>query len=203
MATNEPAGPWSSDCRIEIGRVLAGAEGPMTIPELASATGRDPSNLKKVADAMAAEGTLRRQEAPPAALGKRGPKAKSSYTIATGIEAPVEGPCEGPPNSDALGPGDQLIFLEAAAPDANLLECLSGPQVSARVEWSALCDGGGQELMLAVRGPGAADTSLDLMGALSAAKVKARRVTVAKVDSGAELASWAARSRRADKGGRS
>jgi len=54
--------------------------------------------------------------------------------------------------------------------------------------------------MIALRGPDAVNASLDLMGAFKAAKLKARRVAIAKIDSAAELPAWATRSRQLARG---
>jgi hypothetical protein len=83
--------------------------------------------------------------------------------------------------------------LDATEPGPELLRCLATISVSSGVHWAALCDGADQELMIALRGPGAVNASLDFMGALKEAKLKARRVTVAKIDSATELSAWAGR----------
>ncbi len=168
----------------------------MTAAEIAAATGRDSSNVKRAADGLAQRGVLERRPPPAPADGKRGPKTKSGYAFAPGAQAAFEAACGPEPDPGSLAPGDQLIFLDAREPSPDLLDCLAAAAVSARVDWAALCDGADQELMIALRGPDAVNTSLDLMGAFKAAKLRARRVAVAKVDSAPELSSWAARARQ-------
>lgn len=166
----------------------------MTAAEIAAATSRDRSNVKRAADDLADHGILEQRDPPASAGGKRGPKTRSSYAFAPGAQDAFEVACGPEPDPGSLAPGDQLIFLDAREPGSDLLDCLTDPAVAARVHWAALCDGADQELMIAVRGPDAVNASLDLMGAFKAAKLKARRVAVAKVDSAAELSAWAGRS---------
>lgn len=193
--------PWTSECRIAIGRALVRSSGDsMTAAEIAAATGRDRSNVKRAADDLADHGVLERRDPPAPVGGKRGPKTRSSYAFAPGAQDAFEMACGLEPDPGSLAPGDQLIFLDAREPGSDLLDCLTDAAVSARVHWAALCDGADQELMIALRGPDAVNASLDLMGAFKAAKLKARRVAVAKVDSATELSAWAGRSRQLARG---
>lgn len=193
--------PWGGECRIAIGRALAHQHGgPMTAGEIAMATGRDRSNVKRSADELAELGLLERREAPAREKVGPGPKAKSCYAFAPGGQETFEETFGPEPEPGYLAPGDQLIFLEAREPGPDLLDCLASAAVSARIHWAALCDGTDQELMIALRGPDAVNASLDLMGAFKAAKLRARRVAVAKIDSAAELSAWATRSRRLPRG---
>jgi len=193
--------PWTSECRIAIGRALErSSRESMTAAEISGATGRDRSNVKRAADDLVEHGALERREPPAPTGGKRGPKTRSSYAFAPGAQDAFEVACGPEPAPGSLAPGDQLIFLDASEPGADLLDCLTDAAVSARVHWAALCDGADQELMIALRGPDAVNASLDLMGAFKAAKLKARRVAVAKVDSAAELSGWAGRSRQLARG---
>jgi hypothetical protein len=186
------AHPWTTECRAAIGRALVRHGGePMTAPEFADATGKHPSNVKKAADALTQHGALEQRDPPALPNSRPGPRAKSSYAFAPGAQDAFEVACGPEPDPGSLAPGDQLIFLDAREPDSDLLDCLARAAVSARVHWSALCDGTGQELMIALRGPNAVNASLDLMSAFKAAKLKARRVAVAKIDSAAELSAWA------------
>jgi hypothetical protein len=191
----EPADPWSSESRIAIGRALTRYDGgPMTAAEIATESGRDHSNVRKTADGLVDLGVLELREPPVPTDGKPGPRTKNSYAFAQGAREAFEANHGSQPEPGTLEAGDQLIFLDAREPGTDLLECLANATISARVQWAALCDGGDQELMIAVRGPNAVDASLDLMGAFRAAKLQARRVSVAKVDSATELATWASRS---------
>jgi hypothetical protein len=168
----------------------------MTAAEIAEESGRDHSNVKKTADGLVNQGVLELRE-PPAPKGdKPGPKTKNSYAFAPGAREAFEAIYGPEPELGSLAAGDQLIFLDVREPGPDLLNCLADATISARVRWAALCVGGEQELMIAVRGPDAVDASLDLMGAFTAAKLKARRVSVAKVDAAAELSTWAGRSGR-------
>lgn len=168
----------------------------MTAAEFAHATGRHPSNIKKAADALVEQGFLEQRDPPAPLSSKPGPRTKSSYAFAAGMQAGFEAACGPEPDPGSLAAGDQLIFLDVQEPEADLLDSLAGAAVSARIHWSALCDGANQELMIALRGPDAVNASLDLMTAFKAAKLKARRVSVTKIDSAAELSTWASGSRQ-------
>lgn len=189
--------PWTSECRVAIGRALVRRGGePMTAAEFADATGKHPSNVKKTADALAELGAFEQRDPPATASSRPGPRTKSSYAFAPGAQEAFEVSCGPEPDPGLLAAGDQLIFLDTQEPGSDLLDCLARAAISARVHWSALCDGADQELMIALRGPDAVNASLDLMGAFKAAKLKARRVAVTKIDSAAELSAWASGSRR-------
>jgi len=189
--------PWNSESRIAVGRALMSHdEAPMTAAQIAAQSGRDHSNVKRTADGLVHLGVLELREPPTPADGKPGPRTKHSYVFAKGAREAFEA-FQGPEaEPGTLEAGDQLVFLDAREPGPDLLECLANATISARIQWAALCDGGDQELMIAVRGPNAVDASLDLMGAFKAAKLQARRVSIGKVDSAAELATWASRSGR-------
>lgn len=162
----------------------------MTAAEFAHATGRHPSNIKKAADALVKQGLLEQRDPPAPLSSKPGPRTKSSYAFAAGMQADFEAACGPEPDPGSLAAGDQLIFLDVQEPGADLLDSLARAAVSARIHWSALCDGANQELMIALRGPDAVNASLDLMTTFKAAKLKARRVSVTKIDSAAELSTW-------------
>jgi hypothetical protein len=193
----EIADPWNSESRIAVGQALMGNDGaPMTAAEIATESGRDPSNIRRTADGLVDLGVLELREPPTPKGGKPGPRTKNNYAFAHGAREAFEATHGLEAEPGTLVAGDQLIFLDAREPGADLLGCLANATISARIHWAAVCDGGDQELMIAVRGPNAVNASLDLMGAFKAAKLRARRVSIAKVDSAAALATWASRSAR-------
>jgi hypothetical protein len=200
-AMANPSHPWTSECRIAIGRVLVRhGGGPLTATEIGAESERNASNVKKAADGLVADGVLQKRDPPVPAVARPGAKARNCYAFAPGAQDAFEAAWGPEPNPGSLAPGDQLIFLDAREPGPGLLDCLTNAALSARVHWAALCDGTDQELMIALRGPNAVNASLDLMGAFKAAKLKARRVAIAKIDSAAELSAWAAQSQQLARG---
>src|SRR3954454_4471772 len=189
------------ECRIAVGRVLVRhGGGALTATEIGVESERNASNVKKGADGLVGDGVLQKLDPPVPAVRRPGAKARNSYAFAPGARDAFEVACGPEPDPGSLAPGDQLIFLDAREPGLDLLDCLANAAVSARVHWAALCDGIDQELIIALRGPDAVNASLDLMGAFKAAKLKSRRVAVAKIDSAAELSAWAAQSRQLARG---
>jgi len=183
---------WSRESRIAIGRALVETHPvPMSAAELASATGKDPSNTKKIADELVGDGGLEHVK-PRSPEGRAGRRTRQAFAFAPGErDRFVAFFGEGP--STSLHPGQHLVFVDTSALNDGLLDCLARPGLVARASWSALCDGERQELVIAFDGPTAADASLDLMAALSADTVKATRASVSKVSSSSNLLRWAAR----------
>ena len=186
---------WTGESRIALGRALVRVHPePASAAELASATGRDASNTRKVADGLVEAGVLERVEPATPAKGGAGRPPGRAFIFAPGErDRFVER--FGRLDSPGLTPGQQLVFVDARTLGNNLLACLVQPELLRGMVWSALCDGRRQELVLAFEGTHAVETSMDLMSALSAAKVKASRASVSKVDTPAELARWVKRAR--------
>jgi hypothetical protein len=182
-------GVWDRQSRIAIGRALLRMHpAPMSAAELASAIGKDPSNTKKIADELVAAGGLEQRE-PRSSEGRAGRRTSRVFAFAAD-EGDRFAALFGEDSPTGLSPGQQLVFIDAGALGDDLLRSLTRPGLVARAAWSALCDGERQELVIAFDGPGAVDTSLDLMAALSTAKVKATRASVSKVDTPAKLLHW-------------
>lgn len=187
---------WMGESRIALGRALVRVHPePASAAELGSATGRDPSNMRKTADDLVHAGALERVEPPPKAVkGGAGRRPRRAFVFAPGEhDRFVER--FGEPSPPGLSPGQQLVFVDARTLDDGLLDCLARPELLPGMTWSALCDGQRQELVLVFEGAHAIETSMDLMSALSAVKVKASRASVSKVDTSAELARWVTRAR--------
>lgn len=174
----------------------------LTAPELAVATGMDRSNAKKLADELVDAGLLERRD-PPAQRGRRGRPPTAAFGLAPSAAAKLEASLPRPAPLGTLSPGHQLVFVELGGDaDDSVVELLTRSDVVAGAAWSGLCDGRRQELVIAFEGAGAVDASLDLMALFAAAKLKATRVAVAKVESATELLEWARRSRRPGRGSR-
>jgi hypothetical protein len=185
----EADGPWHRQSRIAIGRALLRTHpAPMSATEIASATGKDPSNTKKIADELVEAGGLKHLE-PKSSEGRAGRRTQRVFAFADGEQDRFVASF-GEDRPAGLSPGQQLVFVDASALGGDLLHSLARPELVARAAWSALCDGERQELAIAFDGPAAVDASLDLMAALSAAKVKATRASVSKVDTPGELHRW-------------
>lgn len=183
---------WDRESRIAIGRALLQSHPvPLSATELASATGKDPSNTKKIADDLVGAGGLKHVK-PQSPEGRAGRKTRWAFAFIPG-ERDRFVALFGEDASIGLSPGQHLVFVDVSALDDGLLGCLARPELVARASWSALCDGERQELVIAFDGPAAVDTSLDLMAALSAATVKATRASVSKISSPSELLRWADR----------
>jgi hypothetical protein len=183
---------WAKEGLIAIGRALLQSHpAPMSAAELASAMGRDPSNTKRAADALVEAGGLTYAK-PQQVEDRAGRKTQSAFVFAAG-ERDRFLRLFGKPGPEDLRQGQQVVFVDASVIDNDLLGCLARTELLARASWSALCDGARQELVIAFDGPAAVETSLDLMAALSAAKIAATRATVAKVDGSAELLRWVRR----------
>lgn len=177
---------WNGDVRLSIGKALLAA-GPsgMDAKELAAATGRDPSNLRKVAQALVAEGLLEHRL--PRSTGKRpGRQSKAAFALSKDEEERLREILEERHEVGKLRPFQQLVFVEAGTKMDSLMDALAKEETLARAAWTGLCDGTRQELMVAFEGSGAVDASLDLMAIFSATGLEASRVTLGKVESAAD-----------------
>jgi DNA-binding MarR family transcriptional regulator len=183
---------------ILIGRaLLLATRDALTATELADATGRDPSNLKKVADAMVDAGLLTR-ETPAHRANRRGRRPRSAYALdPTGREA-LERLLAQTTEAGRLRPGQQLVFAELGDPHIeDLLHVIGDSGAATQATWSALCDGDRQEYMIAFEGDGSDQLAVDLMAALSAAKIRVRRASVSNVRPISETLEQARRATRA------
>jgi hypothetical protein len=177
---------WGSNARQAIGSALveAGPEG-MTAAELAAATGKDQSNLKKVADELVQEGVLRITR--PAPSSRRGRRASTAFAFSEGERERFETFVSEPRQRGVLEPGVHLVIVDAPAKDESLSEVLSEAEAVREVAWSVYIDGERPELAFAFRGSDAVDDSLDLMAIFAAAELEARRASVGKVETPEEL----------------
>ena len=197
----QPGEVWVRESRITVGRALAVSQ-PASATEIATRARKDPSNTKKVVDALVEAGALTVVE-PPAPSGERtGRPPERLYDFAPG-ERERFLHLFGGPDPMQLSAGQHLVFVEVGSLADDVLEILSRPELVARAAWSALCDGRRQELIIGFDGDQAVEGSMDLMAALSAAKVAATRAAVSKVDTTTELVRWAHNARAARPGGRS
>jgi hypothetical protein len=185
---------WDGEARQDLGRaLLRGESEAMTAPELALATGKDQSNMRRLAEELVAEGLLLPRD-PPASSGRRGRRPKTAFAFAGGEQEKLEASLQDRGELGRLRPRQQLVFVEATSKMNDLLAVLSDREVMARAAWSGLCDGSRQEFLIAFEGTDAIDASLDLMAALSAAEIRATRASVGKVEPAADLVESARRS---------
>jgi IclR helix-turn-helix domain len=186
-AERQSGSAWNRQTRIAVGRALLSAHPePMSAAELAAATSKDPSNVRRLADELVATGVLDAVD-PPAGgqKGKGGRRPERLFAFAAGErDSFVDrfGEADGP----GLKPGNQLVFVDISSLGEELVDCLSRPQLS-RAKWAAVCDGTRQELVIAFEGEDAGEASLDLMAALATAKAAAARAVVSELCSGVEL----------------
>lgn len=187
---------WTGESRIALGRALLLVHPePASAAELASVTRKDASNTRKIADDLVEAGALEHAEPRRLIKSRTGRRPGRAFVFAPGErDRFVE--LFGEAGSPTLNPGQQLVFADASTLGDDLLGCLAQLELLRGATWSALCDGQRQELVIAFEGAHAVETSMDLMAALSAAKAKASRVSVCKVDTPAELAHWASRAYR-------
>jgi DNA-binding MarR family transcriptional regulator len=189
---------WSRPAELLIGRaLLLAARDVLTAAELADATGRNPSNLKKVADEMVDTGLLTR-ETPTVDANRRGRRPRSAYALGPGARTALERHLAQTIEPGRLGPGQQLVFAEFADPGIeDLLHVISNSGAAGQATWSALCDGDRQEYVIAFDGDGSDRLAVDLMAALSAAKIRVRRTSVSQVRPMSEMLEQARRALRA------
>jgi hypothetical protein len=186
---------WNREASLALGRALLASEsGTMTAAELALATGKHSSNVKRLADDLVEEGLLQHRD-PPDREGSPGRRPTAAFALADEEQAALEASLRNRGEVGRLSQGQQLIVIDAGGEDTDLLGLLSEVEMLARATWAARCDGSREELLVAFDGAGAIDASLDLMAILSAAGLEATRATVSKVESGAELVRGARRRR--------
>lgn len=179
--------PWNRKTRIELGRALLTAHPqPLSAAQLAAATRKDPSNVRKIASELVTAGVIDSVE--PSAerkTGKGGRKPNRLFAFAAGEwEKFAERftSADGP----TLANGSQLVFIDISSLRKDLVECLARPSLSS-ARWAAVCDGKRQELVVAFEGEDAGQAALDLMGALGSAEAEASRAVVSELCSGVEL----------------
>jgi hypothetical protein len=181
------ADPWNRKTRIELGRALLFAHPqPLSAAQLAAATRKDPSNVRKIADGLVTAGVIHSVEpSVERKTGRGGRKPDRLFAFAAGEREKFAAQfttADGP----AIANGSQLVFVDISSLPKELVECLARPSLS-RAKWAAVCDGKRQELVVAFEGETAGQAALDLMGALGAAEAEASRAVVSELCSGVEL----------------
>ena len=180
--------------RLALGQaLLTSSQEYLTASELAEATGKDASNVGKLAERMVADGLLRSRE-PRRIGGHRGRRPSKEYALMAGgrvrldelLETRIPG---------ALCRGQQLILAEVDQRTyGDLLLVLSDTSVLSQATWSALWHGDRQEYVIAFGD----DDGLvgDMAAALDAAGIPFRRTTVVNVGSAQQLVAQARRASR-------
>jgi hypothetical protein len=158
----------------------------MTAAQLSLATGRDQSNLKKLADEMVKEGALRKTAPPPNSLPGR--PARAAFVFEDGERERFEALVDEEGDLGLLKLGLQIVVVDADEKMESLSEVLSEADVVRSAVWTAFFDGSQSELLIAYQGEDAVDDSRDLMALLKSAELKARRASVTKVSTSTELA---------------
>lgn len=183
-------GAWRQAGWLLIGRALLERGEPMTAGEIAAAIGKDQSNTRRAAQAMAKAGLLEEQPS-TREHARPGRKARIEFALPSSSVATLEHAL-----AEAVVPGmlrraQQLVFVQADGPALRrMTDALAEAGFGARGSWSAICDGAPQEYVLAFDGAEAVRAAVDLMSMLSAAEVACRRVGVVELMSARELASW-------------
>ncbi len=159
----------------------------MTAAQLAQATGRNQSNLKKKADELVREGALEAIQPSIGSVGQPGPRPKTAFAFSAGERKRFEEMRLGEDNLGVLEEDVHLVVVDAKTEEGVLSEVLAQADVVNEAAWSAFLDGEQPELTIAFRGSEAVEDSRDLMAILSDAKLKARRASVANVHSVRDL----------------
>jgi hypothetical protein len=182
MATPDHS-PWHGTTSMAIGRALLDAdEAGLTAGELASATGKDQSNLKKRADELVEEKVLQRLE-PVSSNGAPGRPARSAFTFSDGERERFEDLVDVDVPLGLLKTGQQIVCVDISDQLERLSTVLSQAGIANGSQWVATTEGGSTELVLVFEGATAVNDSLDLMAILSDAELKARRASIAKIGS--------------------
>lgn len=176
---------WRPLARQGIGRaLLAAGPGGLAARELAEATGKDPSNVRRTARAMA-DADLLTVGKPAQPEGGRGRPSTAAYRLAAGERERLEAILETGGGLGILGPGLQIVIADAAgARLADLQEVIAEPEAAPQLAWSAIVDGQPQEYLLAFEGPVAASAATKLVTVLTKAGIPSRRASVAGVTAG-------------------
>lgn len=171
----------------------------MTAPEIAEALGegKDPSNVRRDADAMEKAGLLTKRRPTRSSTGP-GRRATMEFRLASGKAKELEQYLAAGQAPGLLRPPQQLVFARAAAPQLeDLFNVLADSDLTARASWAALWDGEPQEYVIAFDGAEAAAAALDLLAALSASQIQCRRTAVTQVELPHRLVERAKRRARA------
>lgn len=164
-----------------IGHALLDAdETGLTAGELASATGKDQSNLKKQADELVEKRVLQRLD-PASSNGGPGRRPRSAFAFGEGERERFEELVDDDVPLGVLKPEQQIVYVNAGDQHEMLSAVLSQAGIASGSKWGATIEGEDSELMLVFEGVSAVDDSRDLMAILADAKLKARRASVTKI----------------------
>jgi hypothetical protein len=180
---------WTApEIRVAIGRALLQARGPQTAKDLAALIEKDQSNVKKEADRMAVLDLITGVSPSARATGGRPPTIAYGLTAVQRARAERELPAPRLPVGGTTGlfRRGQEVVTAAAGPEhlGDLLDVLAGTQSVRRAAWAAVC---GEQVLVVFEGSDPAGPALDLLAILNAARVPARRATVARVGPAREL----------------
>jgi hypothetical protein len=172
---------------LDIGRALVtAARKPLVAGELAKATRRDQSNVKKDAAAMVASGLLTEVDPPPDPSRTGRPPATAYALVeehADDLRAAISLRSVG-----ALRRGQELVWATASGEHLDdLLTVLSENAEAAQAIWSGMSAGDSQEWVLAFDGNDPTTPAMRLVAVLAAAGVPSRRVTVTQLKPTHEL----------------
>jgi hypothetical protein len=171
---------------LAIGRALLASDRPLIPAELARATHKDQSNLRREADAMVTAGLLEATPPPPDP-GRTGRPPSKAYELLADREEELRIALE-QRSTGALRRGQELVYAGATADRLeDLFTVLSESKEAAQAAWTGLCAGDAQEYLLVFDGPDPASPAVGLAALLSAAKIPCRRATVTQLKPTHEL----------------
>lgn len=177
---------WSGEVRLAIGKALLAHPEGLTAKQLAEATGRDPSNLRKVAEMMIEAGLVGHR--PPRTSGTvRGRQPTAAYALEGDVADELRAALRDQLEDGQLRPSQQIVRVEAGEKIGTLMDVLAEEGTAARGAWAAISDGDRQEMVIAFDGSDAVNASLDLMAVFSAAGLQASRSTISLVEGIADL----------------
>ncbi|MGN6258550.1 MAG: hypothetical protein ACTHN3_12515 [Solirubrobacterales bacterium] len=186
---------WRHPTRLALGHALLAAEPDgLTPAEIAVATGKDQSNLRKLAEELVEVGDLREVKPPPP-NGKPGRRARKAFAFTESGREQFEALLDVEDDIGRLNVGSHVVFVDSEEKVEALAEALSHAGVDPETVWVAELMGPRPELMVVFSGLDAPDDAGDLLGKFRAAELKARQAAVSRVRSAREQAK-AARKRK-------
>jgi hypothetical protein len=151
----------------------------MTAADIGELTRRHQSNVKREAERMAQAGLLARMTPPRDSTGKRGRQPTVAYQLAGETRAGAAAAVATHDEIGLLRRGQELVFASAGATHViDLMHVLAECEDAVRASW--VCRSG-DEYVIAFGGTDPAEPAQGLFAAFSAARVPARRATVARL----------------------
>lgn len=191
---------WAKPVRLAIGRALLESVHETLIPrELAAISGRDPSNVRTVAEAMVS-GALLQRSAPTRAHPGPGAKPKHAYGFAEGQRDIVRCLVAAEIALGNVEVGHHLVFVDTSQL-VDVLNVLADPSHTADALWGGLVDGGRSEYLV-VFPSNAVMAAVALMAAMQAADIDCRRVHVSVIQPITQLVAQAQGAARGAQGAR-